>query len=183
MNIYEYTVPDDKNNEVSLKKYEGKVVLIVNTATHCGFTPTYKNLEALYEKYHEKGLEILDFPCNQFASQAPEEIEEINRICSLNYGTKFTRFNKIDVNGANRIPLYAYLEKTQGFKGFDKEHKLTPVLTKINKKENPNWDKDPSIKWNFTKFLINKKGEAIARFEPTASFDKLDKAIEEELKK
>lgn len=182
MNIYDYEVKDVKGNPVSLKQYEGKVLLIVNTATHCGFTPTYKNLEATYKKYKDQGLEILDFPCNQFASQAPESIDEINKICSLKFGTEFPRFAKIDVNGPSADPLYVYLENQAGFNGFD-EHKLTPILTKINKEADPSWDKKPTIKWNFTKFIISRKGEVIARFEPTASFEKIDKTIEKELNK
>ncbi len=183
MNIYDFKVEDDKGESVSLSEYRGKVLLIVNTATRCGFTPTYENLENTYEKYHKDGFEILDFPCNQFGEQAPETIEEINHICSLKYHTGFKRFNKIDVNGDKAIPLYKYLEKEQGFQGFDNEHKLTSILTKINKEKDPSWDKNPSIKWNFTKFLINKKGEVIRRFEPTASFDTINSVIEEELKK
>lgn len=182
MNIYDFTIQDENNENVSLSRYKGKVLLIVNTATHCGFTPTYQDLETLYKKYQGQGFEVLDFPCNQFGGQAPEDIKEISSFCSLNYGTTFPRFAKIEVNGENAIPLYKYLESQKGFMGFDPSHKLTPVLEKINKKADPDWAKKPTIKWNFTKFLIGKDGQVIARFEPTAAVGILADAIEAALK-
>jgi len=182
MNIYDFTIRDQDDQNVSLARYQGQVLLIVNTATHCGFTPTYQDLEALYKKYHEQGFEVLDFPCNQFGGQAPEEIKEISSFCSLTYGTTFPRFAKIEVNGENAIPLYKYLESQKGFAGFDPSHKLTPVLEKINKKADPDWAKKPTIKWNFTKFLIGKDGRVIARFEPTTAVSVLADAIEAALK-
>ena len=158
MNVYDFSVKDQGGNDVSLRQYEGKVLLIVNTATKCGFTPQYEELEALYEKYEEKGFVILDFPCNQFFRQAPGTDEEINQICSMRFGTKFPRFKKIDVNGDNADPLFVYLEE-QNEKG------------KIQR-----------VKWNFTKFLIGRDGEFIERFSPTDkpfSFeDKIVKALE-----
>lgn len=178
MNIYDFTVRDENNQDVSLSRYQGKVLLIVNTATHCGFTPTYQDLEALYKKYQSQGFELLDFPCNQFGGQAPEGIKEISSFCSLNYGTTFPRFAKIEVNGKNAIPLYLYLESQKGFAGFDQSHKLTSVLEEINAKADPDWAKKPTIKWNFTKFLIGKDGRVIARFEPTAAINILADAIE-----
>ncbi len=183
MSIYQFTVKDSKNNDVSLKDYKGKVLLIVNTATRCGFTPTYTELEKLYKEFKDQGFEILDFPCNQFGNQAPEGIDEINSICSLKFGTTFKRFAKIDVNGEHEIPLYTYLKSKQGFAGFDKNHKLTPILIDIKSKEDPNWDKNSSIKWNFTKFLISKTGEVVKRFEPTAPINEIEKAVKEELSK
>ena len=178
MNIYDFTIRDENNQDVSLSRYQGKVLLIVNTATHCGFTPTYQDLEALYKKYQDQGFELLDFPCNQFGGQAPEGIKEISSFCSLNYGTTFPRFAKIEVNGKNAIPLYRYLESQKGFAGFDKSHKLASVLEEINEKADPDWTKKPTIKWNFTKFLIGRDGRVIARFEPTTAIDILANAIE-----
>lgn len=178
MNIYDFTIRDENNQNVSLARYQGKVLLLVNTATHCGFTPTYRDLEALYEKYRGQGFELLDFPCNQFGGQAPEEIKEISSFCSLTYGTSFPRFAKIEVNGKNALPLYRYLESQKGFAGFDKSHPLTPVLEGINQKADPDWAKKPTIKWNFTKFLIGRDGRVIARYEPTADVGVLADAIE-----
>jgi glutathione peroxidase len=175
--VYDFTVKDSAGKPVSLRDYEGKVLLIVNTATHCGFTPTYQDLEALYRKYREEGFEILDFPCNQFAGQAPETIDEINSFCSLNYHTDFTRFAKVEVNGEQADPLFLFLESQKAFKGFDKGHPLAPVLSDINLKADPAWAKKPSIKWNFTKFLIGRDGTVFRRFEPTAPKEKLESAI------
>lgn len=178
MSVYDFTVKDYLKKDVSLEKYKGNVLLIVNTATHCGFTPTYKELEKLYLEFKNQGFEILDFPCNQFGNQAPEDILEINTICSRDHGTTFPRFDKIDVNGENASPLYKFLKDGHPFKGFKKDHPLTEILNGIISKENAN-----DIKWNFTKFLINKKGEVVERFEPTADFETLEKAIKEELAK
>lgn len=168
MNIYDFTVTNDKDEKVSLDQYKGKVLLIVNTATECGFTPQYEQLQALYIKYADKGLEILDFPCNQFGHQAPGTDEEIRSFCSGRYGVSFPMFHKIDVNGEKAIPLYQYLTKEKGFAGFDMNHPLGPVLDKMLREEDPDYPKNPSIKWNFTKFLINRDGTVTARFEPTA---------------
>lgn len=179
MTIYNFNVLSKTGEEKSLNDYKGKVLLIVNTATECGFTPQYKELEELYEKYNEQGLEILDFPCNQFGGQAPGTLEEIDEFCSLNFGTKFPRFAKIEVNGEGAIPLYNYLTETKGFKGFNPEHKLTPVLEEMLGKANPNFKNEPSIKWNFTKFLIDREGNVIERFEPTEDL----MIVEENIKK
>ena len=153
MPVYEYSVKDQSGNDVSLKQYKGKVLLIVNTATKCGFTPQYEGLEALYEKYADKGFVVLDFPCNQFFRQAPGSDEEINQFCSLRFNTKFPRFKKIEVNGDNADPLFVYLE-SQNPKG------------KVKK-----------VKWNFTKFLVGRDGEFIARFEPTEKPESFEKEI------
>ena len=174
MNVYDFTVEDQKGNGFPLGNYAGKVLLIVNTATHCGFTPTYKNIEELYEKHRAEGFEVLDFPCNQFGAQAPETVEEISDMCSLTYHTTFPRFQKIEVNGDKAIPLYKFLKSQKGFAGFDHTHKLSKVLEDINAKENKGWKNDPSIKWNFTKFLIDRKGNVVKRYESTASFDIID---------
>ena len=158
MSIYDFTVKGSQGEDVSLSAYEGKVLLVVNTATKCGFTPQYDGLQKLYEEYKDEGLEILDFPCNQFKEQAPGTAEEINQFCSLNYGTTFPRFQKIDVNGENESPLYTWL----------KEEKGSPL--------------GKNVKWNFTKFLINRQGEVVARYAPTTTPEKIAKDIVQELK-
>lgn len=181
MNVLDFTVHGRKGEEVKLSQYKGKVLLIVNTATQCGFTPQYTELEHIYETYREKGFEILDFPCNQFDGQAPEAIEEIHEICTLKYGTKFPQFGKIEVNGEGAIPLYKYLKDKKGFAGFDMSHKIAPILDEILRKVDPKYEKDPSIKWNFTKFLVDRNGEVVARFEPTHNLGEVAKAIEKVL--
>ena len=152
-NVYDFTVKDRRGNDVSLTEYKGKVLLIVNTATRCGFTPQYEELEALYKNYKEQGLEILDFPCNQFGEQAPGTEEEIHQFCTLNFGTEFPQFKKIEVNGENESPLYTYLKSQQGFKGFDLENKIGKLLDEMMTKADPDYASKPDIKWNFTKFL------------------------------
>ncbi|MDD6001567.1 MAG: glutathione peroxidase [Bacteroidales bacterium] len=178
MEIYKFSVKDRKGNDVSLADYKGKVLLIVNTATHCGFTPQYTELEALYEKYSAKGLEILDFPCNQFGQQAPGTEEEIHQFCQLNYNTKFPQFKKIEVNGDNQSPLFAYLKLQKGFKGFDPNHQIGKILIDMLSKADPDYDKNPDIKWNFTKFLIDRNGNVIERYEPTEDIKVIEKAVE-----
>ena len=173
--IYDINVLTKKGEEVSLKQYEGKVLLIVNTASRCGFTPQYEALEAMYERLNAKGFEILDFPCNQFGEQAPGTDEEITQFCQLNYGTKFPQFKKIDVNGENQTALYAFLKNQKGFEGFDMEDKLGPLLDQMMTKADPNYKENPDIKWNFTKFLVNRKGEVVARFEPTHNMEDVEK--------
>jgi glutathione peroxidase len=151
--IYEFTVHDAANNEVPLSLYKGKVLLIVNTATHCGFTPQYEGLEALYKKYHDLGLELLDFPCNQFGHQAKEPVDEIHSICVGRFGTSFPTLEKIEVNGKNEHPLYTYLKgEASGKLG-------------------------NNIKWNFTKFLIDREGNVIKRFSPTVTPAQIDEHI------
>ena len=158
MNVYDFKVLNQKGEEVSLDIYKGKVLLIVNTATKCGFTPQYEALEAMYEELKDRGFEILDFPCNQFLHQAPGSDEEINQFCTLKYNTKFPRFKKIDVKGANADPLYKWLI-CQNEKG-----------------------KAKNIKWNFTKFLIDKNGNVVERFgsmdKPQNFIDKVKAEIE-----
>ena len=176
--IYDFTVLGKKGEEVALKEYEGKVLLVVNTASRCGFTPQYEALEAMYDRLKDRGLEILDFPCNQFGNQAPESDEELTQFCSLTYGTKFPQFKKIEVNGENEIPLYTWLKEQKGFEGFDEGDKLAGLLDKMMREADPDYDKKPSIKWNFTKFLINRKGEVVARFEPTHDMADVEKQVE-----
>ena len=177
--VYDFAVKDRKGGEVSLREYANEVILIVNTATKCGFTPQYEELEAIYEKYHAKGFTILDFPCNQFGQQAPGTDESIHEFCKLTYGTEFPRFKKIKVNGDDADPLYKYLKEQKGFAGWDPNHKLTPILEEMLSKEDPDYKDKADIKWNFTKFLVNKLGLVVARFEPTESLENVSKKIEE----
>ena len=176
MSIYDIVVKNAKGEDVSLNKYKGKVLLIVNTATGCGFTPQYKDLEALYDKYHTEGLEVLDFPCNQFGNQTPGSNEEINEYCTLHYNTTFDRFAKSDVNGENENELFKYLKEKQGFKGFDIKGK---VLVPIVKKMDPDYKNNSDIKWNFTKFLVDRKGNVVERFESTVAPSKIENKIKE----
>ena len=177
--VLDFTVKDRKGNDVALSEYKGKVLLIVNTATRCGFTPQYEELEALYKNYKDKGLEILDFPCNQFGNQAPGSEEEIHEFCTLNFGTDFPQFKKIEVNGPGEDPLFTYLKKEKGFEGFDLNHPIGGKLNEMMRKMDPDFDKKPDIKWNFTKFLVGKDGKVIARYEPTHDI----KLIEQDIKK
>ncbi len=155
MNVYDFKVLDAEKKEVGLVNYEGKVLLIVNTATGCGFTPQYEGLERLYETYKDKGFEILDFPCNQFGHQAPGTEQEIVTFCKARYNVSFKQFAKIDVNGKNESPLYTYLKSAKG-----------GVFGK-------------NIKWNFTKFLVDRDGNVVKRFAPTATPAKLEQEIKE----
>lgn len=176
--LYDFEVMAQGNRSVSLADYKGKVVLVVNTASRCGFTPQYAELQALYAKYGGRGLEILDFPCNQFGGQSPESDSETTQFCQLNYGTTFPQFKKVEVNGANELPLYTWLKSERGFAGFDEGHKLAPVLDKMLREADADYDKKSDIKWNFTKFLIDRDGNVTARFEPTADMSTVEEAIE-----
>ncbi|MCI7469912.1 MAG: glutathione peroxidase [Lachnospiraceae bacterium] len=176
MGFYDYSVKNAKGEDLPMSDYEGKVVLVVNTATGCGFTPQYKDLESIYEKYHDKGLEILDIPCNQFAGQTPGTDEEIHEFCTLKYNTQFPQMKKSEVNGPGELPLYTYLKSQQGFKGFGKGAKalaMGALLHKIDK----DYKNNPNIKWNFTKFLVDRKGNVIARFEPTEDMKDVEAAV------
>ncbi|MCR5154968.1 MAG: glutathione peroxidase [Lachnospiraceae bacterium] len=177
MNLYDFTVKDRKDNDVALSDYNGKVVLVVNTATGCGFTPQYKELQAIYEELQPKGLEILDFPCNQFANQAPGDAEEIHTFCTGRFGITFPQFKKIDVNGENAIPLYKWLTTETKFDGFNGPAGV--MLSLVVKKTDKDYKKNGNIKWNFTKFLIDREGNIVARFEPTESVESVKKKIEE----
>jgi len=165
--VYDFKVKDDLGQEVSLADYKGKVLLIVNTATRCGFTPQYKELEALYEKYRSEGLEILDFPCNQFGQQAPGTIQEIHQFCSANFDIQFPQFDKIEVNGANAHPLYTWLKAQKGFGGFDVNDQRGKMMDGMLRKQDADYDKKSDIKWNFTKFLVSRDGRVLKRYEPT----------------
>lgn len=177
--IYDYKVKNVEGNEVSMGDYKGKVLLIVNTATGCGFTPQYEGLQKIYDKYKEKGLEILDFPCNQFFEQAPGSNEEIVNFCKANFGTVFETFAKIEVNGENADELYKFLKKeapkavedsaSEGFYSMLSEKGFTTT--------------GDDIKWNFTKFLINKEGDVIERFAPTYEPQRIEEKIKSLLDK
>ena len=171
--VYDYSVFTPKGEEVKLSVFKGKVLVIVNTATGCGFTPQYEPLEKMYEAYHDRGLEIIDIPCNQFG-EAPGSDDEIHEFCTLNYDTQFEQFKKSDVNGEGELPLYTFLKAQKGFAGFG-EHKLTPILEDMLSKADPDYAKKPDIKWNFTKFVVDRSGNVVARFEPTADM----KAVED----
>ncbi len=165
--FYDYTLTSQNGETVRMDSFKGKVVLVVNTATGCGFTPHYEPLEKMYRNLHGKGLEILDIPCNQFGGQAPGTDDEIHAFCTLHYNTTFPQMKKSDVNGENQLPLYAYLKSQKGFSGFD-EHQYKKLLEEKFSKADPDWAAKPDIKWNFTKFVIDRKGNVVARFEPTA---------------
>lgn len=175
MNIYDLVVKNRNDEDISLKNFEGKVLIIVNTATGCGFTPQYEGLEKLYQKYHDKGLEVLDFPCNQFGNQAPGTDDEIHEFCSLKYNTSFDQFKKIDVNGENESPLYTYLKSKIAEDTIDgmKNKMAMKAVEKISKTcKNKN-----DIKWNFTKFLVNKNGEVVGRYSPTYKPEDMEEAV------
>lgn len=176
MSIYDYSVPKTDGTEQSLADFKGKVMLIVNTATGCGFTPHYTPLEEMYEKYHDQGFEIIDVPCNQFAGQTPGTDDEIHEFCTLKYNTRFPQMKKSDVNGETALPLYGYLKEQQGFKGFGKGAKALAMGAML-KKIDRNYKENPDIKWNFTKFLVNRDGEVVARFEPTEDMKEVEKAV------
>ena len=176
MAFYDFTLKDRFGNDFSLEAFRGKVVLVVNTATGCGFTPQYKPLEEMYEKYHDQGLEILDIPCNQFAGQTPGTDEEIHEFCTLRFNTQFAQMKKSDVNGENELPLYTWLKSQKGFEGFGKGP-MALAMSAMLKKLDKDYKNNPSIKWNFTKFLVDREGNVVARFEPTANMTKVEEAV------
>ena len=181
-NVYDFTVKDRKGNDVNLGEYAGKVLLIVNTATGCGFTPHYDPLEAMYKELRDRGFEILDFPCNQFANQAPGSEDEIHTFCTMKFGTEFPQFAKVDVNGENAEPLFAYLATEKPFEGFGKGLK-NAALNKFSDMNNKKFGEKAYIRWNFTKFLVNRQGEVVARFEPTMDMKEVRNAVAKELEK
>ncbi len=174
MSIYDYKLTARDGTEVSMEQYRGKVLLIVNTATGCGFTPHYKDIEAMYEKYHDQGLEVIDVPCNQFAGQTPGTDEEIHEFCTLRYNTQFPQMKKSDVNGENALPLFEYLKSQKGFEGFG-HGPVALAMSTMLKKIDKDYKNNPDIKWNFTKFVVDREGNVVARFEPT---DKMAKVAE-----
>ena len=180
--VCDFTVKDRIGNDVSLADYKGTVLLIVNTATGCGFTPHYEPLEEMYRDLRDKGFEILDFPCNQFANQAPGDEDEIHEFCTLKFGADFPQFKKIDVNGDNADPLFAFIPTEKPFEGFGKGLK-NKALNKFADMNNKSFGDKAYIKWNFTKFLVDREGNVIARFEPTFDMKEVRKAVEAEISK
>lgn len=176
MSIYDYHFKSRDGSDVSMEQYRGKVLLIVNTATGCGFTPQYDPLQDLYEAHQKDGLEILDFPCNQFANQTPGSDEEIHSFCTGRFGITFPQFSKIDVNGENALPLFKYLTENTTFGGFSGPMGL--ILKPIVKKMDPDYKNNGNIKWNFTKFLVDREGNIVARFEPTEDMKKVAEQVE-----
>ena len=177
--IYDFTVKAQDGSDKSLADYAGKVLLVVNTATGCGFTPQYVGLQELYDKYRDQGFEILDFPCNQFGEQAPGSYEEIHAFCTGKYNISFPQFEKIDVNGENADPLFVYLKSQKGFQGFNTKDRIGKFLDNRFRKQDPNYDQNPDIKWNFTKFLVDKEGNVVERFEPTATAADIEVKLKE----
>lgn len=180
MNVYDFKVKAMDGSEVSLEDYKGKVLLIVNTATGCGFTPQYSDLQDIYDAHHGDGLEILDFPCNQFKEQAPGTDEEIHDFCTGRFGITFPQFSKIDVRGENADPLFKYLVENTTFEGFGKSP-MALIVSKVAKGMDKDYKNNSQIKWNFTKFLIDRDGNIVARFEPTEKMDNVRAKIEEVL--
>ena len=174
--VYDFCVTTGEGANLDLAEYKGKVILIVNTATGCGFTSQYTELVQMYNDYHEQGLVILDIPCNQFGAQAPGTDAEIHNFCTLHYNTPFPQMRKSDVNGKDQLPLYAYLKSQKGFEGFG-EHPFKDLLEKKFAEQDPNWAEKPDIKWNFTKFVVDREGNVVARFEPTADMGAVEDCI------
>lgn len=176
MNIYDFKVQKRDGKEISLSEFKGKVMLIVNTATGCGFTPQYEGLEKLYKKYHKDGLEILDFPCNQFGHQAPGSDDEIHDFCTLKYDTTFDQFAKVEVIGDNAIPLYKHLIKEipkEEVNGMKNKLAMKAVDKMIAKKE------PGAIRWNFTKFLVDREGNVVGRYAPTTKPEEMEAKVKE----
>ncbi len=178
MTVYDFKVKDRDGNEVALADYRGKVLLIMNTATGCGFTPQYDGLQELYDEHAEDGLVILDFPCNQFLEQAPGSDEEIHTFCTGRFGITFPQFAKIDVLGENASPLFRYLCENTAFEGFGKGPKAI-AMKAVVKKMDKDYKNNANVKWNFTKFLIDREGNIVARFEPTTDVKIVKKRVEE----
>ena len=181
--IYDFTALSNKGKEVNFADYQGKVLLIVNTASKCGFTPQYDGLEALYQKYKDQGLVIIGFPCDQFGHQEPGTDEQIEEFCRINHGVTFLLMSKIEVNGEGAHPIYQWLKSQAGFAGFDPAHPLTKILDEMFTKADPDYASKPDIKWNFTKFLISKEGKVVSRFEPTTEPQGMEESIEKALAK
>jgi len=174
--IYDYTIKTGDGKDFNLSKCKGKVILIVNTATGCGFTPQYAPIEEMYKKYHDKGLEILDIPCNQFWDQAPGTDEEIHDFCVLHYNTTFPQMKKAEVNGEGELPLYTFLKSEKGFEGFG-EGEMGDFMRDHLKKIDPDYENNSDIKWNFTKFVVDREGNVVARFEPTADMSLVEECV------
>lgn len=179
MSLYDLFVSNQEGIDISLSEYKDKVLLIVNSATACGFTPQYEKLESMFEIYKDKGFVILDFPCDQFGHQAPGSDEEIATFCESKYGITYPIFSKIEVNGDNASLLYQYLVKEQGFKGFPKGNPRSERMHEKLSLANPNYINEPDIKWNFTKFLVDRSGKVVNRFEPMEDLEYIEEKIKE----
>ena len=177
MGFYDLTVTARDGSEVKLSDYQGKVVMVVNTATGCGFTPHYEPIEKMYEDLHGQGFEVIDVPCNQFAGQTPGTDDEIHEFCTLKYHTQFPQMKKSDVNGENAIELFKYLKSQKGFEGFGKGAKAL-AMNLLLKKIDKDYKNNSEIKWNFTKFIVDRKGNVVARFEPTADMKEVRSFVE-----
>lgn len=186
--FYDYSVKNPKGEDVKMSDFRGKVVLVVNTATGCGFTPHYEPLEKMYEQYHDQGFEILDIPCNQFAGQTPQDDEGIHKFCQLKYHTQFPQMHKTFVNnnpekGEKEEPLYTFLKSQQGFEGFEKDAKglkakaTCAMMNKMLKGIDPDYQNNANIKWNFTKFVVDRNGNVVRRFEPTADMGTVEEFV------
>ena len=174
--LYSFKVKTNEGKEIKMSQFKGKVLLIANTASRCGFTPQYKGLEALYEQYKDQGLVVIGFPCDQFGHQEPGSDEEIAQFCSANFGVTFPLMSKIEVNGEAADPLFVWLYTQQPFKGFG-EGQTAEFMNKMLAAIDPEFVSNPDIKWNFTKFLVNREGEVVARYEPTVSPEKIEDDI------
>lgn len=179
MRFYDFEAEDVYGDIHKMEEYKGKVVLVVNTATQCGFTPQYDDLQDIYEQYQQEGVEILDFPCNQFDGQAPESNEKIVSFCDAKFGITFRHYAKIDVNGEDAHPMYSFLKEQKGFSGFNEENSLTPILESRLARIHPDYKETSDIKWNFTKFLIDREGNVMERFEPTEDMEVVAEKIRE----
>lgn len=175
--LYTMQVDDLAGQPVRLSDYRGKVLLVVNTATRCGFTPQYEALEQLYAACRDKGFEVLDFPCNQFGEQAPGSNEAIHTFCTQTYDIEFPQFGRIDVNGAGAAPLFTWLKAQKGFEGFDLQDRMGQLLDQMLRRQNPDYATSSDIKWNFTKFLIDRRGRVVGRFEPTVPMDQVGEVV------
>lgn len=175
--VFDFSVKTQDGKMVKLDSYKGQYILIVNTATQCGFTPQYEEMQHMYEKFKDDGFVILDFPCNQFGEQAPGSNQEIHNFCTSTFNITFPQFAKVNVNGPDEDPLFTWLKKQKGFEGFDQSNPIGKHLHETFLKQDPNYAENPDIKWNFTKFLIDREGNVVARFEPTVDMNKVADAI------
>lgn len=181
MSIYDYTVKDIRGNDVPLSQYKGSVLLIVNTASKCGFTPQYDGLEALYQKYKDKGLVILGFPSNQFLEQEPADNDSIETFCRINHGVTFPLFAKVDVRGGQAVPLYQYLTEAAPFAGYELDKESGRLIKQVVAQYYPDNADGNGVKWNFTKFLVSRDGSQVQRFEPSTTPEELDPVIAQAL--
>ncbi|MBP5365420.1 MAG: glutathione peroxidase [Bacteroidales bacterium] len=180
--IYDFKTVDNSGKEIDMSQYRGKVLMIVNTASKCGFTPQFEGLEKLHEQYKDRGLIVIGFPCNQFGEQDPGSDSEIIEFCQLNYGVTFQMMKKSDVNGPEANPIFKFLKEHAGFAGFDTTQQAGKFMDGMLSKQNPDYANNPDIKWNFTKFLVAKDGATVKRFEPMVTPEDMEAEIETMLK-